>query len=142
MTLQASAYIPCDEPITFEELPQVAQTFIKDTFNNLTVTRASYNSTSSEKIYEVAFSDNTLITFDEVGNWTEINRNDAEIPVLLIPEPILEWLSIHNFGLSVSRIKKAENHICLELFNNETLTFDSEYQLIETEPDTIDTIEE
>ena len=133
MTLQTFANIHSDEPITFEELPLSAQTFIQDNFAHFTVTRASYNTQTCERCYEVHLSDNTTLQFDEIGNWSAIEREDAEVPASMIAEEIKTFINENYPGAAIHKIEKEVHQTKVVLSSKEELVFDANYKIANLE---------
>lgn len=138
LSLESFAFVNEDKPIQFNQLPQAAQTFIKSHFPKLSVTFATYDNDFADKSYEVAFSDNTTIEFDKKGNWTDIKRLKDPVPEKLVPAPILQIIKKSYPDSKVLKIEKDKNKYEVTLTNHVELTFNSKFQVIETELDTPD----
>ena len=139
LALQTSAMVPNDEPIAFGDLPLAAQTLIKDHFNHLTMARASFDVDLPCKNYEVVLSDNTLIDFDNEGNWSTIKCEGRAVPELLVPEAIAACIQTQHANAYVTKLARTDLQWVVLLSNEVKLTFDSHFNIVESQVSSNDT---
>ena len=136
MALQTPAFAT-DEVIDFETLPEIAQLLIKENFSSLTVARATFDADLHDKNYEVVLSDSTTIEFDKEGNWTEIECENGAVPAKLIPEAITKYVAEKFTGVDIKKIEKETDSIEVTLSNDVELTFNAQFELVETEAEEV-----
>ena len=69
-----------DIPITFEQLPKTAQTFITSHFPKHKVAYAKEERDLMKVSYDVMFTDGTKLEFDKNGDWKEVDTKPAAVP--------------------------------------------------------------
>ena len=69
-----------EEPITFDRLPQAAQTFLKTHFDTLTVAYIVADRKFMGVEYEVKYTDRTEVDFRSDGQWESVERKYAPVP--------------------------------------------------------------
>lgn len=79
--------------ISYKELPDSAKYFIADYFEFDSAVSIFHNLKESE--YEINFSNESKVLFDENGIWQEVKTPQTEFPMWLfktLPEPIYQYL--------------------------------------------------
>lgn len=116
-----------EKKISLQDLPQQAQTFIK---NNLTKAKALQVLKESENAlhvaYKVTFQDKLKVKFDKNGNWKEVNGHRSPIPTHIIPEKILQYVRKSFPNNEVVKIEKEKRSYEVEITNGLELEFDKE----------------
>ena len=79
-----------EEPITFDRLPQAAQTFLKTHFDTLTVAYIVADRKFMGVEYEVKYTDRTEVDFRSDGQWESVERKYAPVPAAIVPKQISE----------------------------------------------------
>lgn len=126
-----------DELIDVNNLPAVANTFLKDHFKDvrvLSVTRENDPLTGSE--YEVLLDNGIEVKFDKNGNWTEVEAraNTAAIPTTFILESIVNYVKETYPTAGINGIDKEKNGYDVELTNGLELVFDNEGKFVRIDP--------
>lgn len=130
-TLQTVAKADNDKPIQVEQMPQQAQTLIKQFFPSHKVAIAKMESGIFDKSYEVIFTDGNKIEFDKKGNWKEVDCKHGFVPEKLIPVAIRNYVITNYPNTSIIKIDKDSKDYEVKLSNRIELKFDLKYNLID-----------
>ena len=129
----ASAYADGrEEPITFERLPQAAQTFLKTHFDTLTVAYIVADHKIMTVEYEVKYTDRTEVDFRADGSWESVERKYAPVPVPIVPKQISDFVA-SNALFSRQFIRKIERTPYtweIELSGGLEIKFDAQFNVI------------
>lgn len=120
-----------DKPVRIEQLPQSAQQFIKTYFGDSKVAIAKMETDWFDKSYDIIFTDGNKLEFDKQGNWKEINCKYSAVPVSVIPEQILKYVSENYPGAKVLKIDRDKRDYEVKLSNKWELKFDLQFNLID-----------
>ncbi len=124
-----------DIPITVQQLPAKAQTFINTHFQDKNVALAKKETGFFELSYDVIFTDGTSLEFDRNGNWKEVDCKYSYVPEAIIPKQIAEYIKANHPGVPVVCIEKDYREYEVELANRVELTFDHKFRLIDIDWD-------
>lgn len=119
-----------DKPINYEELPQKAKTFVVDHFSNLTVSYVIQDNDMLGISYELYFTNNSEIEFDEKGDWSEVDCKSTQVPDGIIPSKILSYVKEHFTTNFIVKIELDFKHYDIELNNGLDLKFDADGNFI------------
>lgn len=108
-----------DKPVTFEQLPQEARTFILKYFPGETLSFAKYD----DGEYDVIFTSGTTVEFNRKGRWTEISVKGTEFPAELIPTFVKDKVGELFPTASVVKISKSKLQVEAKLDNRAELEF-------------------
>ena len=126
MVMFATATQAQDKVISFNQLPQAAQSFITTHFEQKNV---SYITEDSEFLsgtdYEVKFNDGKKVEFDSKGNWTEVDMEKDAVPASIVPAAIVAHVNKAFPNNSIVQIKKSSRKYEVELSNGLDLEFNS-----------------
>lgn len=78
-----------DRVITFEQLPQPAQTFLKQHFAN----KVPLIVTADWDDYKIVYESGESIEFDRTGNWKDIECFSSKVPAGVVPDQIAAYLN-------------------------------------------------
>ena len=92
-TLQTVVMADDDKPIQVNQLPQPAQTFIKQYFPTAKVAMAKMETDLFDKSYDVIFTNGDKLEFDKRGAWTEVNCKYSSVPGNVMPAQIQKYVS-------------------------------------------------
>ena len=121
-----------DKPITFAQLPQQSQQFIKKHFADIPIALVKKDGVVFDVSYDVIFTNGSKIEFDRKGNWTDVECKHTQIPAEIIPEQIRNYVSKNYPDIKINKIeKKSRGSYEVELASDIDLTFDSKYNLID-----------
>ena len=129
--LAASACADSYQPITREQLPVKAQTFLSTYFPDAQVSLVRKEVHVMEMNYDVLFMDGSKVEFDRKGNWTEIDCLSHSLPVGIVPEAISKVINTHYPKTQVTKIERDHREIDVTLRNRVELTFNKHLQLID-----------
>ncbi|AEK23588.1 PepSY-like domain-containing protein [Capnocytophaga canimorsus] len=117
--------------LTFEQLPQKAQTFIKKHFADKQITTV-YEQTEflQSKEYNVIFSDGVEIEFYSNGDWEEVNCKNSPVPTEIIPQSISQYVQRNFPNVFVKEIKKRRNGYDVEISNGLDLEFNKQGKFV------------
>ena len=111
-------------PITFNELPQSSQTFVKTYFSDKQVS-AIFKESHGENEYELLFSDGAQIEFTSKGDWDEVKDRDKDgIPTGFLPTAMTNYVATNFPGVNIFEINKERSKFEVELSNGVELVFD------------------
>lgn len=96
----------CDKEktIDFNDLPEKAQTFIKNNFPNASCTSIILDQEGTDKEYKVHLNEGTFIEFDKKGNWEDI-QNIKGVDSKFLPTAAAEYIKTNyaeNFIIEIS----------------------------------------
>ncbi len=113
-----------DKPITWNELPETAKTFIKQNFPDAKVALATVESQNWNPTYDVIFTDGTKLEFIASGQWKDIDCKYSRVPDGVIPEKIRAFLAQHHPDNYVKEIERSRNKYEVKLDNSLEANFD------------------
>lgn len=124
MVIQVKA---ADKIITFADLPEKAQSFVKKHFSPKDVVLVKKDTKFLiSKEYEVKFNSGTKVEFDSDGEWKKIDMKNDRVPVEVVPMKIMEHVQRSFPNTFVKEIKKHRNKIEVEISNGLELEFTKE----------------
>lgn len=109
-----------DHPISFEQLPQTAQKFIKTHFPTLTVSNIMADNDS----FDVLFANGYKVDFNKKGEWDEVDCLNDEVPAAIIPTNIKQYVSTNFSNNYIVEIAKDNRKYDVSLNNGLDLEFD------------------
>jgi len=119
-----------DKPISFAQLPKVAQQFVKANFTSK-VSLVTLDNDLIGKSYEVILENATRIEFDGKGNWKEVDAEHGVVPKKIVPNAISSYVAKNFSGTSIKQIeKRRRGGYQVELSNGLELTFDSNLKFV------------
>ena len=124
-----------DKPITFEQLPAAAQTFIKQNFPDAKVAFVKMEKEFLDSSYDVVFVNGDKVEFDKKGNWTDIRCRRMAMPQAVIPAKIQEFVNTNYPEAKVVQLEKDRYEYEVKLSNFWDLTFDLNFNLIDMASD-------
>lgn len=126
-TMKAAA----DKPISFDQIPAGAQSFVTDYFGNLKVAYANVdNDGMVNRSYDVVFTNGNKIEFDRDGAWTEIDCKYTGVPAGVVPQRINDYVVQNYPDVKILKIERDARDYEVKLGNGLELTFDLNYNLI------------
>ena len=121
-----------DKPITFEQLPQAAQQFIKSHFPDRTISLAKVDSDIIGRSYDVIFSNGDKLEFDSKGKWISVECGYSVVPNAVVPAQILEYVKKNYPDTTIKKIDREDRGAYdVELSNKLDLTFNSSFKLVD-----------
>lgn len=121
-----------DRPITLEQLPAPAQTFLKTHFADLTLAYAVEDPKLVGSEYEVTYTDRTEVEFRSNGEWSAVERKYTAVPASIVPAQISDYVAKSSFANQY--IRKIERNVYtweIELSNGIEIKFDKDFRVID-----------
>ena len=120
-----------ERPIGVKELPEAAQTFLKQHFDSLTVAYAVKDVKPFGTEYEVVYTDRTEVDFRRDGQWESVERRYAPVPAAIVPQPISDFVAGLNLpGQFIRKIDRNPYTWEIELSNGLEIEFDQRFNVI------------
>ncbi len=114
-------------PISFGELPQKAQTFVKTHFADETISVVLCDKDLLDKDYEVRFSDGSNVEFDKDGEWTSIEmKNGRAVPTNPMPAAMISYVNTTHPNSFIIEVNKEKRKYEVELSNGVDIEFDKD----------------
>lgn len=120
-----------DKPITFEQLPQTAQQFVKQNFPDLKIAFVKMEKDWFDTEYSVMFLNGDKIDFQKDGQWKEIKCRRSTVPMQVVPAQIRNHVKTNYPDADVLSIEKDRYEYEVRLSNFWELKFDLKYNLID-----------
>ena len=120
-----------DKPINFEQLPQVAQTFVKKHFANKSIAFSKVDKDLFDTTYDVMFVDGDRLEFDKQVNWKEMKCKRTYVPEAAVPAQIVKYVKTNYPDAKIIQIEKDRYEYEVKLSNFWDLKFDLKYNLPE-----------
>ena len=121
-----------DRPITLEQLPAAAQTFLKTHFADLTLAYAVEDPKVVGSEYEVTYTDRTEVEFRPNGEWSSVERRYAAVPASIVPAQISDYVAKSSFpNQYIKKIERDAYTWEIELSNGIEIKFDREFHVID-----------
>ncbi|MDO4721823.1 PepSY-like domain-containing protein [Porphyromonas circumdentaria] len=120
-----------DKPISFAQLPKVAQQFVKQHFS-AQVSLVTVDNDLIGKTYEVLLVDGTRMEFDRKGVWKDVEvERGSVVPNQIIPKAISTYVVKHFPGTTIKQIEKRDRGgYQVELSNGVELKFNSKLAFV------------
>lgn len=128
-SLLISAKADNEKVISFNELPQKAQTFIKQYFPEIPIALAKVETDLFDKEYKVIFTDGQNVTFDKNGKWEEVECRLREVPAGIVPKQILEYVSRKYPEAKIVEINRDSHEYEIKLNDSTELSFNKSFKL-------------
>ena len=126
-----------DHPISINQMPAKAQTFIGQHFAGVKVALAKMEKDFFGRTFEVIFTNGNKVEFDGDGRWTEIECKYTEVPQSAIPEPIRRYVAENYPDQKVWKLEFDDERLRYEvkLSGRWELEFDREGRLVDLDRD-------
>lgn len=124
-----------ERPVTFEQLPPAAQSFIKQYFADREVAFAKIDKEWFDTSYDVLFTNGDKIEFNKKGEWKEMKCKFSAVPENAIPAPIVKFVHDKYPGVKVLSIEKDRYEYEVRLSNFWEFKFDLQFNLIDMDQD-------
>lgn len=114
-----------ETPVTFEQLPAEARSFIKQHFKSPfhhAIKEVERRSIS----YEAVLENNTEIEFSEAGRWIEVNGKGNPVPLSLIEKQVSDYVLINYPAEAITKIERKDTGYEVELTSGTGLKFDAQ----------------
>lgn len=119
------------QPITRDQLPTKAQTFLTTYFPTAKTSLIRRDLDLTELSYDVIFTDGSKVEFDRKGHWTEVDCVSRPVPTGIVPETISKTIKDQYPDATVIKIERDLRDYEVKLSNRVELTFNKSMQLID-----------
>ena len=120
-----------DRVITYDQLPQAAQTFLKANF----ATKVPLLVTADWDDFTIRYESGEKIEFDKNGNWKDIECYSSKVPADVVPAQISSYISQNYPGKSVIKIERHRSVYEVKLNNGMEIEFNRNFQVIDMDYD-------
>jgi len=124
-----------DKPISFAQLPQTAQKFVKQHFPKAKIAFVKMETELFDKSYDVVFNNGDKLEFDKKGEWTEVNCKSTVVPAKVIPAPIKKYVETNYPEAKVLSIERDRYDYEVKLSNFWEIKFDMNFNVIDMDND-------
>ena len=124
-----------DNPVTFEQLPQAAQAFIKQNFADREIAFAKVDKDWFDATYDVLFTNGEKLEFNKKGEWKEMQCKLNSVPEKALPAAIVKFVNDKYPGAKVISIEKDRYEYEVKLSNFWEITFDLQFNVIDLDRD-------
>lgn len=127
----ASSIFDDDHPISFDELPAKAKTFINKNFAKEQVSHTTLDKDIMRDEYKVVFTSGTKLEFDGSGDWKEIDCRYSAVPHNLVPEKITEYVKVNYPNSKITELKRKHGGWEAKITGGLELTFNNDFKLVD-----------
>ena len=117
-----------DKPVTFEQLPQAAQSFVKKHFADRNVAFSKMDKDIFDVTYDVMFVNGDKLEFDKQGK-------HGLVPETAVPAQIVKYVKTNYPEAKILQIEKDRYEYEVRLSNFWDLKFDLKFNLIDMDRD-------
>ena len=128
-TTIASCY---EKPVTKEQLPAAAQTYITNNFPSDKVTLATKDDDLVRPDYEVRLESGIQLEFDHSGALKKVSSKNG-IPADLVPAAIRTYVATHYPDAGYLEYEVGKRHYEVKLTNHLEFKFNSRFNVIEVD---------
>ena len=115
-----------------KNLPKNSQKAIKSHFSALTVDKINIDEDEMDEMYQVKFTDGTIIEFNKKGKPTEVS-SEKEVPEALLPRKIKLFLNNKYEGAKVTEWEFDDNKHEINLEDGTELIFNKKGKFVSKE---------
>lgn len=120
-----------ERQIEFNELPSTAQNFVKKHFAFEQPSYVIKEVCLVSNEYEVVFESGLKLEFGNNGDWKEIKCHEGEIPAVLIPKKIADYVARRYPTAVIKQLKRERYEWEVKLSGGLELTFDKNFKLVD-----------
>ena len=132
MTMSLTMSADDDERvITYQQLPQTAQTFLKQHFAK----KVPLVVTADWDDFTIMYETGEKIEFDKKGNWKEVTCRTSKVPSDIIPQQIKDYIQKNYPGKSVVKLDHHRSVYEVKLNNGIEIEFNRSFQVIDVDFD-------
>ena len=115
----------------YTQLPSKAQNFLLQYYpeNKVLITHIEKNNYRILS-YSVALDNGCNISFEENGNWKEVECLREELSTKFIPKKITDYIQRNRIDDEINRISKKRSYYIVELSKKTILIFDFKFNLL------------
>ncbi len=132
LVLAALAIVKADDrPVTFNQLPQSAQTFINTNYPGEKVAFATVDDDIIRPDYHVALVNGVMLQFGHNGELEKIETRNGNIPDGIIPYQITDMVKQYYPDAEIIEYEVDKRSYEIKLSNRMEVKFNTKFQVIE-----------
>ena len=120
-----------DRPVTFNQLPQAAQTFINTNYPDEKVAFATVDDDFIRPDYHVALVSGVMLQFEHSGSLEKIETRNGNIPAGIIPFQIIDVVKQYYPEAQRTEYEIGKRSYEVKLSNRMEMKFNTKFQVIE-----------
>ncbi|MBQ3364022.1 MAG: PepSY-like domain-containing protein [Muribaculaceae bacterium] len=120
-----------DRVITYDQLPQPAQAFLKANF----ATKVPLLVTADWDDFTIRYESGEKIEFDRNGEWKDIECYNSKVPANAVPAQIASYISQNYPGKSIIKLERHRSVYEVKLNNGMEIEFNRSFQVIDMDYD-------
>lgn len=120
-----------DRPVTFNQLPQAAQTFINTNYPDEKVAFATVDDDFIRPDYHVALVSGVMLQFEHGGSLEKIETRNGNIPAGIIPFQIIDMVKQYYPEEQITEYEIGKRSYEVKLSNRMEMKFNTKFQIIE-----------
>jgi hypothetical protein len=120
-----------DRPVTFNQLPQAAQTFINTNYPDEKVAFATVDDDFIRPDYHVALVSGVMLQFEHSGSLEKIETRNGNIPAGIIPFQIIDVVKQYYPEAQITEYEIGKRSYEVKLSNRMEMKFNTKFQVIE-----------
>jgi hypothetical protein len=120
-----------DIPVTFNQLPQAAQTFINTNYPDEKVAFATVDDDFIRPDYHVALVSGVMLQFEHGGSLEKIETRNGNIPAGIIPFQIIDMVKQYYPEAQITEYEIGKRSYEVKLSNRMEMKFNTKFQIIE-----------
>lgn len=120
-----------DKPVTVDQLPQAARTFLNVNFPDDKISFATKDDDLIRPDYQVVLASGVMVKFNNAGNLEEIESRGKEIPDGIIPIQIVGMVKGHYPDVMITGYEVGRRTYEVKLSNRIELKLDRNFNVIE-----------
>lgn len=120
-----------DRPVTVDQLPQPARTFLNVNFPDDKISFATKDDDLIRPDYQVVLASGVMVKFNNAGDLEEIESRGREIPDGIIPIQIVEMVKGHYPDVMITGYEVGRRTYEVKLSNRIELKLDRNFNVIE-----------
>ena len=120
-----------DRPVTFNQLPQAAQTFINTNYPDEKVAFATVDDDFIRPDYHVALVSGVMLQFEHGGSLEKIETRNGNIPAGIIPFQIIDMVKQYYPEAQITEYEIGKRSYEVKLSNRMEMKFNTKFLIIE-----------
>ncbi len=127
LTMSFNAKADHNQVITYNQLPEAAQTLLKQYFAG----KVPLIVTMDWDDYNIVYESGEKVEFDKQGNWKEIDCKVSRVPSELIPEQIKSHIKATVPGTTILKLDRNRRGYEVKLNNGLEVEYNRDFQVID-----------
>lgn len=122
-----------DRPVSYDELPAEAKSFIENNFANDEVSHIILDRDVISVDYNVSLTSGTKLEFNSRGEWKEVDTRNGIVPNNIVPQAIAEYIKKNYPNREITEIKRNHTYTEVTLKGGLELTFNKNYNVVDVD---------